>query len=125
MWDPIAAILAALNILRIGYRLIRQSLGGLLDESDPGMEGRLRTLLDDETTRRGLTWHNLRYRHSGRTHWLEFHLVFDDSMSVGAAHAMATEIEAVLADALRPDGRVISHLEPRSAEHDEESWEGR
>jgi hypothetical protein len=38
---------------------------------------------------------------------------------------MATEIEAVLADALRPDGRVISHLEPRSAEHDEESWEGR
>jgi cation diffusion facilitator family transporter len=124
-WDPIAAILAALNILRIGYRLIRQSLGGLLDESDPQMEGRLRALLDDETARRGLTWHNLRYRHSGRTHWLEFHLVFDDSLSVGAAHAMATEIEAVLADALQPDGRVISHLEPRSAEHDEESWEGR
>ena len=37
-WDPIAAMLAALNILRVGYKLIRESLGGLLDESDPVME---------------------------------------------------------------------------------------
>ena len=124
-WDPIAAILAALNILRVGYRLIRESLGGLLDESDPEMETRLRALLDAETEKRGLAWHNMRYRHSGRTHWVEFHLVFDDSMSVGEAHAMTTEIEAVLADSLQPDGRVISHLEPRSAEHDQESWEER
>ncbi len=124
-WDPLAAILAALNILRIGYRLIRQSLGGLLDESDSEIEGKLRTLLDDETSKRGLAWHNLRHRHSGRTHWLEFHLVFDDTICVGSAHSIATEIEALLADALGPDGRVISHLEPRSAEHAEEKWEER
>lgn len=124
-WDPIAATIAALNILRVGYRLIRESLGGLLDESDPGMERHIRALLDEEAGNRGLGWHNLRYRHSGRTHWVEFHLVFDDDLSVGEAHAAATGIEAVLAAALQPDGRVISHLEPRSAEHHVESWEGR
>ena len=124
-WDPLAATLAALNILRVGYRLVRHSLGGLLDESDPEMETRLRSLLDTEAEKRGLAWHNLRYRHSGRTHWIEFHLVFDDTLSVGRAHAMATEIEAALADSVHPDGRVISHLEPRSAEHEQESWERR
>ena len=34
-WDPVVAILVACNILRVGIRLIRESLGGLLDEADP------------------------------------------------------------------------------------------
>jgi cation diffusion facilitator family transporter len=124
-WDPIAAMLAALNILRVGYKLIRESLGGLLDESDPAVERRIRELLDREAKKAGLSYHNLRYRHSGRTHWVEFHLVFDDSLTVGEAHASATGIESSVAAMLQPDGRVISHLEPRSAENDVESWEGR
>ena len=124
-WDPIAAMLAALNILRVGYKLIRESLGGLLDESDPVMEKRIRDLLDAEVGKRGLSYHNLRHRHSGRTHWIEFHLVFDDHLTVGEAHDSATEIEACVADLLHPDGRVISHLEPKSAEHHEERWEER
>ena len=124
-WDPIAAMLAALNILRIGYKLIRESLGGLLDESDPAMEKRIRELLDTEVAKRGLSYHNLRHRHSGRTHWIEFHLVFDDHLTVGQAHEAATEIEASVATLLHPDGRVISHLEPKSAEHHDERWEER
>jgi cation diffusion facilitator family transporter len=124
-WDPIAAMLAALNILRVGYKLIRESLGGLLDESDPAMEKRIRDLLDAEVAKRGLSYHNLRHRHSGRTHWIEFHLVFDDILTVGEAHDSATEIEASVAELLHPHGRVISHLEPKSAEHHEERWEER
>jgi cation diffusion facilitator family transporter len=123
-WDPLAAMLAALNILRVGYILIRESLGGLLDESDPAAEKKIRVLLDGETEKRGLSYHNFRYRHSGRTHWVEFHLVFEDSLTVGEAHAAATLIESSVADLLSPDGRVISHLEPKSAEHDVERWEG-
>ena len=124
-WDPIAAMLAALNILRVGYKLIRESLGGLLDESDPMMEKNIRELLDREVAQRGLSYHNLRHRHSGRTHWIEFHLVFADQLTVGEAHDSATEIEASIADLLRPNGRVISHLEPKSAEHHAERWEER
>lgn len=124
-WDPIAAMLAALNILRVGYKLIRESLGGLLDESDPAIEKNIRDLLDGEVAKLGLSYHNLRHRHSGRTHWVEFHLVFDDSLSVGEAHAAATVIESSVAEMLHPDGRVISHLEPKSAEHDVERWEHR
>ena len=125
LWDPIAAMLAAANILRVGYHLIRESLGGLLDETDPKAERLICELLDREVRERGLSYHNLRYRHSGRTHWVEFHLVFDDSLSVGAAHEIATRVEASVAALFQPDGRVISHLEPRSAEDHEEHWEER
>lgn len=124
-WDPIAAMLAALNIVRVGVKLIRESLGGLLDETDPKTEKQICDLLDRETGSRGLSYHNFRHRHSGRTHWVEFHLVFDNDLTVGLAHEAATEIEASVADLLKPDGRVISHLEPRSAEHQEEAWEER
>jgi cation diffusion facilitator family transporter len=124
-WDPIAAALAALNILRVGFKLIRESLSGLLDEADPKVEREICELLDREAGQRGLTYHNLRHRHSGRTHWVEFHLVFADDLTVGRAHEDATAIEASIADLLKPDGRVISHLEPKSAEHHEERWEGR
>jgi cation diffusion facilitator family transporter len=124
-WDPIAAILAALNIIHTGWKLIRESLGGLLDEADPATERLIRNLLDTETLACGVSYHNFRYRHSGRTHWVEFHLVFDDDLSVGDAHQVATQIEACVASLLSPDGRVISHLEPKSCEHDEQHWEER
>jgi cation diffusion facilitator family transporter len=124
-WDPIAAVLAALNILWVGYRLIRESLGGLLDEADPKVEREICELLGREVASRGLSFHNFRHRHSGRTHWVEFHLVFDDDLTVGAAHHAATEVEAAVAKLLHPHGRVISHLEPKSAEHHEELWEER
>ena len=122
-WDPIAAIIAALNILRTGLRLIRQSLGGLLDEADLEKERELITLLDRETAARGAGYHNLRHRHSGVVDWVELHLVFDDAMSVREAHAAATEIEAAVAMYLKPPVRIITHLEPKSAEARVESWE--
>jgi cation diffusion facilitator family transporter len=123
MWDPIFAVIAALNILRVGLGLIRESLRGLLDEADPVIEKQARDILDAETAARSLTYHNFRHRHSGRAHWIEFHLVFPDETSVGEAHERATEIEAAVAAVIAPEGRVITHLEPRSEEQRIEPWE--
>ncbi len=122
-WDPIAATLAALNILRTGTGLIRESLAGLLDAADPEVEARIRELLDREAKQRGLSYHNFRHRHSGRTHWVEFHLVFDDKLTVRQAHDSATAVEEKVAALLHPDGRVITHLEPRSTAARAEVWE--
>lgn len=122
-WDPIFAIGAALNILRIGLKLIRESFRGLLDEADPEIERQARELLDAEAGARNLAYHNFRHRWSGHSHWIEFHLVFPNDMSVDRAHALATEIEASVAALIVPEGRVITHLEPRSAEQRIEPWE--
>lgn len=122
-WDPIFAMLAALNILRVGLKLIRESLAGLLDEADPEIEREVKEILDRGVIERGLTYHNFRHRHSGHAHWIEFHLVFPNEMHVDRAHQLATELEAAVADAIGPSGRVITHLEPRSAEERIEPWE--
>lgn len=122
-WDPIAAIIAALNILFTGVRLIRQSLSGLLDEADPVKERELVVVLDRETASHGAAYHNFRHRHSGHMDWIELHLVFEDEMSVHDAHAAATAIEEAIATHLGPQARVITHLEPKSAEESVEAWE--
>jgi len=122
-WDPICATLAAAKLLWTGGRLMRESLGGLMDEADLEVEKNLRGSLDAECESRGLSYHNLRHRHSGRTHWVEFHLVFPDGTGIREAHEAATEMEGRVASLLGPDVRVISHLEPRSAEDRQELWE--
>jgi cation diffusion facilitator family transporter len=122
-WDPVCAVLAGGKLLWTGWRLMRESFGGLMDEADLTVEKELRDLLDAGCAPHGLSYHNLRHRHSGRTHWVEFHLVFPDETDLGEAHEIATELEAKVAGLLGDDVRVISHLEPRSAEHQEERWE--
>lgn len=122
-WDPITATLAGLNIMRTGIQLIRQSLGGLLDEADPAKLQAIEAVLRRKCGEYQASWHDIRHRHSGRIDWVEFHLVFADDMSVSAAHAAATAIEGAVAAAIGPTTRVISHLEPKSAENQTEHWE--
>ena len=49
LWlDPLMAALTALNILWSGWRLVRESVGGLMDEAvEPGLLARIRTAVSD------------------------------------------------------------------------------
>jgi cation diffusion facilitator family transporter len=123
-WDPLFAILAASHILWTGIKLVRSSLDGLMDAAEPETEARIRTLLDDLMHRLDFGYHHLRHRHSGHTHWVELHLVFEDNTTVHDAHEIATRVEAEISAILAPYGRIITHLEPKSAEEMDEVWEG-
>lgn len=117
-FDPIVAILAALNILWSGGSLIRQSVGGLMDEGDPTVESLIQKALDEETRKRGVTYHELRYRNSGSSLWVEVHLLFQQDVLLERAHAMASEIEVAVSRQLPASLRIITHLEPLDR-HDE------
>ncbi len=116
-FDPIFAIFVASNILWTGGKLIRQSVGGLMDEADPQLDQLIVAALDRETAARGLAYHELRYRNSGTSVWLEVHLLFPAGVPLEAAHAQATAIEEALEDALPVASRVLTHIEPAAA-HD-------
>lgn len=111
-FDPILAIAVALNILWSGGKLVRLSIGGLMDEVDPVIDKRLREILDEETKRRSLMYHELRHRTSGNTVWIDFHLLFPSGTSIDAAHEQATEIEASLHRQLHNACMITTHLEP-------------
>ena len=118
LFDPIIAIVVALNIVWSGGKLVRQAVGGLMDEADPKVEQSIRVVLDAETSKRGLQYHELRYRESGNSIWVEYHVLFPEEARLHDAHDTATEIEAALSRSLQRPARIISHLEP-AVGHDE------
>ena len=110
-WDPLCAILVASNILISAFGLMRRSVGGLMDEADPVVQKQLQAILDRETSKRGITYHSLRHRDLGVSHWVEVHLLFPSSTTICDAHQRATEIEEVIENSLQPSAQVITHLE--------------
>jgi cation diffusion facilitator family transporter len=117
-FDPIVAIAAALNILWAGGKLVRQSIGGLMDEGNKDTADAIKNILDRETNSRGLEYHQLRYRESGNVLWLEFHLLFPKWTLLEDAHNTATELELNIKKNLNSQSNIITHLEPLEL-HDE------
>lgn len=111
-FDPLVAILVALNILWEGGKLVRQSVGGLMDEANPELEKKIHAVLKEETSKKGLEYHQLRYRESGISVWMEFHLLFPKGTLIEDAHALSTDIETALAKAIDQKTHIITHLEP-------------
>jgi cation diffusion facilitator family transporter len=122
-FDPLVAMAVALNIVWSGGTLIRQAVAGLMDEGNPSLEKSIRTVLDSETAKRGLRYHELRYRETGNVIWVDYHVLFPEDALLRDAHQSATEIEAVLSKALHSPARIMSHLEPEAG-HDDVHEEG-
>ncbi len=110
-FDPLVAILVALNILWSGGRLIRRSIAGLMDEADLELGRQIRSLLEILAAEHGVQYHGLRHRNTGNTLWIELHLLFGRGISLQAAHAVATQIEESLERQLPMRAEVLTHLE--------------
>ena len=109
--DPLLAVAVAVNIVVVGVRLVRESVGGLMDESVPEeeIEAIRRTIRNhmegaDEV-------HALRARHAGRHTFIEFHLVLPGETDVATAHAVCDRLEAALREAI-PSSSTTIHVEP-------------
>jgi len=111
-FDPICAILVGLNILWSGVGLMWRSANGLMDRADPAVQNAIVARLDAAAARHGVSWHQMRHRHLGEGHWVDFHLVFDDETTVRDAHAIASEIEREIREEVGSATIVTSHLEP-------------
>ncbi len=109
--DPLLAALTAVNILFSGGRLLRESVGGLMDEAvPPATMERIRRIVAEQASG-AIEAHDLRSRHAGRHTFLEFHLVVPGDMRVSESHEICDRIEAALKAEL--EGAIITiHVEP-------------
>ena len=112
LWlDPLMAALTAVNILVSGWRLMRESLGGLMDEAVPAERlARIRELVAANADG-AIEAHDLRTRHSGRFTFVEFHLVVPGDMTVTESHVICDRIEAALKAELGT-ATITIHVEP-------------
>ncbi len=109
--DPLLASLVALNILWSGLRLIRESVGGLMDEAaEPQVVAALSRAIA-ESGDGAIQAHDLITRVAGSATFVEFHLVVPADMTVGQSHAICDRIEnAIRAEV--PGARISIHVEP-------------
>lgn len=112
LWlDPAIAILVAINILWSGWQLVRESVGGLMDEAVSERElARIRTAIFHHS-QGAYQAHDLRTRHAGRRTFIDFHLVVPGTMSVDDAHVICDRLEAAIEDEVA-DSTVTIHVEP-------------
>lgn len=111
--DPLCAILVALNILWVGYRLVSRSLNSLLDQAaPPDVRAEIKRLVGLHAEG-ALEAHDFRTRHAGSTTFIDFHLVVPGSMTVDQAHAICDRLEAIIEQQLT-DCEVTIHVEPES-----------
>lgn len=112
--DPVMAMLVALNILWVGWRLVGSSLRSLLDQAAPPETQALIRRLVAEHAEGALEAHDLRTRHAGRLTFIDFHLVVPEHFTVGQAHAICDRLEGVIAREV-PHSEVTIHVEPEGA----------
>ena len=112
LWlDPLLAALTAVNILFSGARLVRESVGGLMDEAlSPELLAEIRATVAAEAEG-AIEAHDIRSRQAGRSTFIEFHLVVPGDMRVVEAHDICDRVEAALKARLG-DAIITIHVEP-------------
>lgn len=119
MLDPIVAILLALNIMWTAGKLMRDAWHGLMETADPSETRAIIDLLEEALVKGVIAgYHQLRHRRVHDRVWIEYHLLFDEGMSIAEAHNESHRVEDAL-HRLFPKDQVIvtAHLEPEA--HDE------
>ncbi|MCL4132197.1 UNVERIFIED_CONTAM: hypothetical protein GTU68_007583 [Idotea baltica] len=109
--DPLIAAMVAINVLWSGWVLMRSSIGGLMDEA-PDAETLQRAEAVIAANGQGaLQAHDLRMRCTGRTTFIDFHLIVSGQMTVSRSHEICDRIEAALRSEFE-DVVISIHVEP-------------
>ncbi len=112
--DPLGAIAIAIYISWTGMGLLRRAAAGLMDEQDNADGRLLREILDAHVHGRDpriCSYHKLRHRHSGRYHWVDFHMMVPAWWDIQRGHNVASTIEYEIEQALGV-GNATAHVEP-------------
>ncbi len=109
--DSVLAAMVALNILWSGWGLMKESIGGLMDEALPEATlSRVREIIAINAEG-AIEAHDLRTRHAGRMTFIDFHLVVPGHMSVTDAHDICDRLERALKADVK-DALITIHVEP-------------
>jgi len=114
--DPLMSLLIVIIIFREAWRLIRRSLGEILDEELPQP-------IQEEVARliaahhdHPLGFHRLRTRRAGSQKIMDFHLTVCKHLSVEEAHAIADRLEKKIQKKIQGSDVTI-HIEPCQEKH--------
>jgi cation diffusion facilitator family transporter len=109
--DPLIALLVGAWLLGVGVGLVRRGSAGLMDEQDVADDRSIRAILEAHLGRGVCGYHKLRHRHTGRFHWIDFHLTVPPLTDVKKAHDLASAIEGEIERSFA-EADATAHIEP-------------
>lgn len=109
--DSVVAFLVGLNIVITGYRLLQESVDGLMDRAWPEAENAAFSRVFAGYAGSEVRFHALRTREAGHHRFAEVHVLVPGEWSVRRGHDLLEDIEAS-ARSQFPDVQLVCHLEP-------------
>lgn len=119
--DPLIAIAVAINIIFVGYKLMRSSTMGLMDSAIPAEQLAAIDEVLDRHRSAEVDFHDIRTREAGHLRFVQMHMLVPGAWTVKRGHDLVEEIETELHDAVE-DLVPTVHLEPIDDPRSYESW---
>ena len=114
--DPLLAGIVALNILREGVHLMRESTRGLMDEAlDADSLARVQAVLDGFRHPHAIRFDHVVSRVAGQRRFIDLHMHMPASWTLGRAAALRVDVEQALMSAV-PGLRASIQLLPMDVE---------
>jgi len=110
--DGVIACSVGINILVSGGNLLRESIAGLMDASEPDLLEDISTLLAEHRKDIWTDVHQLRAWRSGNLIHIDFHLILPREFSLEQAHCEGKEIEYLINAHFQGNTSVLIHLDP-------------
>ena len=109
--DRVGAIFVSAIIFLISYRIMKEALSQLIDESIPNdeLENIKNTVFSVEGVK---DMHALRARKNGKYIFIDMHILVDGEMSVVDGHSVASKVKRVLKEKMQNIKDVVIHIEP-------------
>ncbi len=99
--DPLLAMVVALNILREGVHLLRESSNGLMDRAlDDDDQARVQAVLDGFRQPHGLRFDHITTRVAGQRHFIDLHMHLPAAWTLARSAALRAEVEQALMQAI-------------------------
>ena len=110
--DDILAGIVALFILKVGFDIVRNSFGGLVDVKLPeDEETKIKAAITEHFGGEVVSFHKFRTRKAGNQRYIDLHLVMPKHITLEEAHDMCDHLEKdVKAHLKRTD--ITIHVEP-------------
>jgi divalent metal cation (Fe/Co/Zn/Cd) transporter len=93
-------------------QLVRRSVSGFMNESDPALIDGICTLLRENRHPSWIDIHRLRAFRSGREIHVDMHLILPRDMRLAEAHEQVVAMEHLLQRSLGPSADIMIHADP-------------
>jgi cation diffusion facilitator family transporter len=111
-FDPVVAIIIALQLGYTGYGIVRKSLGALIDEVDVKVIEEFAKSLRAAGVSEAIDVHHVRFIRAGYFHHVDAHVVLPEFWTVEKSHRVTLEMEQKVRAAYPYDLEIAFHVDP-------------